>query len=694
MNEENLFQACDAGNFDEVQTLLNKFFLVRPNINAQAPDGYRPLVWALRKGHKNIVQLLIESGADIDAKDKYGQTDLYKALQVGQTEIAKQLIEVGADAKAEDKFGNTALHIASDAENVKLLIANGADVNAIDEHGFSVISGAAIHGYTKKIKILLDNGADVNAKDQHGYTPLLKALQDRHIKAAQLLIEYGADVNVELFNGQVSVMKEATLSGNTEIAKLLINQETDISRYLRLAAYMGQTETAKMFIDMGTDVNSQDKDGVTALIEASKNGHVKTARMLLNHAAYIDAQDVFGETALIATVSAGHTSVVKLLIEKGADVHIQDNHGNTALSRALDLKREMAAEMLQKEKLRENVSERDLLKMLRCLDTVPINEIPELFALAALWAPISDSFRSRLHALLNNPDMSTVSKEKIKRVLDKSTWKYPDLLCSSALNLNSEIDASKTGALSEIIIFRCSEDGVQPKYMQIISQWMGQCLGQYWSSDSSIRARYHSHLSCRNEKYRNDKILEILSDPKYPNLPIDKPDRFLSGHRLYVFQGTPDVESWIYAFFELKSEHVGASPMESRFVVIQKGITKDTARGLMWGQSQPSDKMDWHQGVAYTENLRLGGYSDWRLPTVKELEGLIKYAVGQGITEHFHEFYNMFGFTDWMPSYYWTSSPVENSINQALSVYFDYGDVSEYGKDNVCSVRSVRKANV
>ena len=76
-------------------------------------------------------RLLIERGADVNARDNAGNTPLMHGL--GNFETAKLLLESGADADARDSFGRTPIMLATDAETVGLLLENGADANVRTE---------------------------------------------------------------------------------------------------------------------------------------------------------------------------------------------------------------------------------------------------------------------------------------------------------------------------------------------------------------------------------------------------------------------------------------------------------------------------------------------------------------------------------------------------------------------------------
>jgi hypothetical protein len=111
----------------------------------------------------------------------FGKTELHKAVTAGDMEKARVLLDKGANVNAKDKFGDTALHMAVSRGNIKLaelLLEKGADTNASDARGETPLHDAVTDGSTEMVKLLLDRGADVNAKDEDGKTPLDRAKTD------------------------------------------------------------------------------------------------------------------------------------------------------------------------------------------------------------------------------------------------------------------------------------------------------------------------------------------------------------------------------------------------------------------------------------------------------------------------------------------------------------------------------------
>jgi len=100
-------------------------------------DGFT-LVDACTYGRVEVVEILIERGADIEGKDDYGDTPLIEASASGRVEVVEILVERGADIEAKDYYGNTPLLIASMDEHVevvKFLIESGADIEAKNDSG-------------------------------------------------------------------------------------------------------------------------------------------------------------------------------------------------------------------------------------------------------------------------------------------------------------------------------------------------------------------------------------------------------------------------------------------------------------------------------------------------------------------------------------------------------------------------------
>ena len=162
------------------------------NANAQNnKEGLTALMGASDKGHRDIVQLLCERGADVNAKDKDGDTALHIAVRIGNIAVLELLLEQGANIEAtEHRCGDTALMVAAGSgENsiAVILLQAGAIVSRTNHKGMTALSKAAGCGSDGIAKILLDSGADLEAQDDDGSTPLLKAASWDQLEIVKML---------------------------------------------------------------------------------------------------------------------------------------------------------------------------------------------------------------------------------------------------------------------------------------------------------------------------------------------------------------------------------------------------------------------------------------------------------------------------------------------------------------------------
>jgi len=159
VKDNDIFAAVSSGKTDAVKRLMPT-----DAVNARDPhDGYTPLHVAIRQESAEIAELLLAHGADVNAKDKYGDTPLHTACHGRPIELVRILLKHGADVNAKSTTGHTPLHFA-----------------AFDTYGTEVAS------------LLLTHGAEVNAKlKDDGSTPLDIAVTDRRGGMADLLRKHG-----------------------------------------------------------------------------------------------------------------------------------------------------------------------------------------------------------------------------------------------------------------------------------------------------------------------------------------------------------------------------------------------------------------------------------------------------------------------------------------------------------------------
>jgi cytohesin len=329
-----LHEASLNGNEKIVSLLLEK----GADVNAKTNYGATPLHEACMKGNEDVVSLLLEKGADVNAKMDNGVTPLHEACKkrnefvpsmdtplhwpsfIGNENVVWLLLDKGADVNAKTNDGDTPLHLACRNRNedvVSLLLEKGADVNAKLDHGDTLLHRACMKGNEAFVSLLLDRGADVNAKMDDGETPLHRACMKGNEAFVSLLLEKGADVNAKMDNG-VTPLHEACMNRN-----IMYGNEAVVS----------------LLLEKGADVNAKMDNGGTPLHLACMNrnimyGNEGVISLLLEKGADVNAKMNNGDTPFHWAIRNGNEAVVSLLLEKGADVNAKMDDGDTPLELA------------------------------------------------------------------------------------------------------------------------------------------------------------------------------------------------------------------------------------------------------------------------------------------------------------------------------------------------------------------------
>ena len=308
-----------AAHFGHTETVRYLVGLPEVDVNQRTKEGWLPgtggrtALHSLEYVDTDVVEVLIDAGADIEAKDPCGQSPLHCASEKGEIAIVKVLVEAGAEVCARDNYGNTCLKCAAcygHTETVRYLVGlKEVDVNQRDCMGCTALRSTAGTVHADVVEVLIDAGADIEAKDDVGYSPIRWACIHGYIAVVKVLLKAGAKV-------------------------CHADNEGDYT-CLDLAANNGRTETVRYLASLReVDVNHQGFQNRTALHIAVSNGRVNVVEVLIDAGADIEAKDVKGLTPLHYACDAGKLEIVQMLVEAGADVRVADNEGETCLNRA------------------------------------------------------------------------------------------------------------------------------------------------------------------------------------------------------------------------------------------------------------------------------------------------------------------------------------------------------------------------
>jgi ankyrin repeat protein len=244
------------------------------------------------------------------------------AAAFGSHQMVRTLLTAGADAKAKNNLDSTALMwCTNDLAKVRLLLDRGADINARSKPGFSPLFIAAAHdGNVDVVRLLLERGAEPSAPGPAGVTAaLIMAANANDTATARLLIEKGASAKAKGLASFTALIGAAG-NGNAELVKLLLANGADVNAQsdpvfetvrkgnleigslspLILAVNTPSPETVRLLLDAGANVNARDVRGMTPLMLAVASDHAneKIVRMLLAKSPAVDVRSKHGESAL------------------------------------------------------------------------------------------------------------------------------------------------------------------------------------------------------------------------------------------------------------------------------------------------------------------------------------------------------------------------------------------------------------
>lgn len=258
-------------------------------------------------------------------------TSAASADQVVTLKRLEEWLASGADVNAE--LNNAVL--AFDPVRVTFLLDKGADVNKLNDNGYSPLHTAARSRNSDLVKLLLDHKADPNLPDSDGATPLVHAIMRNHVPSIEALIAAGADIEHETKQGYTP-LEVAIGEDQLFAARALINAGA------RVNSANGKQKITPLML-----VASQLSPQARATHLAAGPTPVDIAELLIDKGAKVDEKSEAGVTPLM--VAAGHNNapMIGLLLGKGANPALKNNVGKTALDVAREARNEVAISALQ-----------------------------------------------------------------------------------------------------------------------------------------------------------------------------------------------------------------------------------------------------------------------------------------------------------------------------------------------------------
>ncbi|KAI1098787.1 ankyrin [Jackrogersella minutella] len=348
-----LHGAVREGNVDAVTRILKaNQNCVDSTQRVYPPFGRTPLHNAAMFGFCDVVKVLLQHGATVDARTWSDSTPLIFAAEKGHVDVIAALLNADANidsytsTNAQHHIFYSPLHKAASLENcdaLHLLVAKGASVTRRAVSNTSALHIAAKNGRRLNVIILCAFGCDPylrdsNGKTAFGYADELDQPFQREIK--RNLKEWSSSSRQERLSSlRTNLVKFVNDAGKINIHSLLIwAAEEDDEIIMMYAIEIGSREI----------IDWKDTRGRAALHQTVKRANVKTLELLLDNGADINCRTGNRKwTALLMATEDGHESVVRSLLQHGADLEAKTETGLDAMTIARKKKHTQIVELLE-----------------------------------------------------------------------------------------------------------------------------------------------------------------------------------------------------------------------------------------------------------------------------------------------------------------------------------------------------------
>eukprot|EP00435_Cladocopium_sp_Y103_P076281 s59_g86.t2 len=358
MTREQMVYVLDAARHDVAPEMER--FLQLPMDPDVSADGETALHCAAASGSVRCCRLLLEARASLELPA--ARYDDHRPLQVacraGELEIVQQLLDAGADQYQVP----TALHLASyhgAADIVRLLLAQRGKVDELDrEHDATPLRLACQQRHLEVVRSLLEAKATANKACEDGSTPLLEAAQSGHLQISELLLKERGDPTLSeskatsgpavrgftmtQMAGELGhPLYIAAQNGNLALVTLLLQQRADPNQRCLDSATLGapgvemsttgqptgwdgHEAVLRALLERRADPNMTREDGAQALHMAAQENHSTVAKLLIEARAHVDSRaSQCGSTPLYSAINGKSSGMVRFLLAAFADANCQ-----------------------------------------------------------------------------------------------------------------------------------------------------------------------------------------------------------------------------------------------------------------------------------------------------------------------------------------------------------------------------------
>jgi len=294
--------------------------------DAKAEEGWMPLHLAAQEGHAECCSLLLASGCNINAGNDVQTTPLHCAAMHSHLSVINLLLDAGAQLEAKGFNGRTALYNYAfhqdNVEAIRLLLARGANPNAVDDEGYTPLMNAILRQHTPCVRALLPF-SDLSITNQWGRKALHVSIECCNMECFELLLPLTSDVDERTVQG---VMPDGSQIGVFNVTPL------------HQACSLRQHMMTRNLLRRGASRSPRDSNQITPLHRAAALGDMGCVAILLGEPAKnrlspddVNAADDHSRTALHYAAFSGVARICGVLLVAGARIDAVNADANTPL---------------------------------------------------------------------------------------------------------------------------------------------------------------------------------------------------------------------------------------------------------------------------------------------------------------------------------------------------------------------------
>ncbi|XP_077297906.1 uncharacterized protein LOC143919454 [Arctopsyche grandis] len=336
-----LKHAVKSKNSDEFIEIIKNAKETNYNLLSSKFEGRMALDIAVNKFDARVVKYLIDCKICVNQRSIRGQTPLHFAFERGNIEVINVLLENGADEQLRSNDGKTLLHfVSSYTETSKILLEKGFDPNEPDKYGDTPFMIAVRWRKHDLIELMLDYGANPNIRNKKGNTSLFDIVEHGDIETLKVFLDR-ADLNMTNIDGETALCRSIVVR-KPEMFNLLLEHGADPTitnkhknTVIHTIVEFNEVERFKSILNKGVNLNICDVDGFSLLHYAVKNVNIEIFQLLLDENVDLNIPNNHGETPIFYAIRCCNYKAVELLLERGADTNMVNKNGDTFLHYAV-----------------------------------------------------------------------------------------------------------------------------------------------------------------------------------------------------------------------------------------------------------------------------------------------------------------------------------------------------------------------